>query len=198
MRSFLQKIHMYLGLLCWSILLVYGTAGLTATVFRSGPPGPHFQSSSVRTVNFVTPPNQTDKQVADGIWKTLKIPLTSPPPTYAIHRNHGNNLVVSFWTANGPINVTVLGTQDQLRIETHRNTIWAFFNNLHSTTLRDRPYDWRIRLWACYNEFAIWALLAMVITGVTLWLSSRPRYLLAQATVAVACISFVVLYFLTR
>jgi len=197
-RNLLQKIHIYLGLLCWSILFVYGIAGLTATVFRAGPPGPHFQSSSVRMESFVTPPNQTDKQVAAAVWKTLKIPLAGPPPAYAIHRDHENNLVVSFYTTNGPTHVTVLEQQNQLLIETHRNTLWAYFNNLHSTTLRGHPYDWRIRLWAYYNEFAVWALLAMALTGVYLWLSSRPRFLTAQIAVAMACVSFLVLYILTR
>jgi hypothetical protein len=189
---------MYLGLLCWSILFVYGIAGLTATVFRAGPPGPHFQSSTVRTETFVTPPNQTDKQVGDAVWRTLEIPLTGPPAAYAIRRDRQNNLVVSFWTTNGPTTVTVLEQQNRLRIESHRNTIWAYFNNLHSTTLRGRPYDWRIQLWAYYNEFAVWALLAMAMSGVCLWLSSRPRHLLAQAAIAVAGVSFVVLYILTR
>ena len=198
MRDVLQKIHMYLGLLCWSILFVYGIAGLTATVFRSGPPGPHFQSSKVQSETFVTPPNQTDKQVADAVWRTLKIPLTGPPPTYAIHRDRENNLVVSFYTTNGPTQVTVMEQRNQLRIETHRNSVWAYFNNLHSTTLRDPPYDWRIRLWAYYNEFAVWALLAMALTGVYLWLSSRPRHLLAQAAVGLSVVSFLVLYILTR
>ena len=198
MRSLLQKIHMYLGLLCWSILFVYGIAGLTATVLHSGPPGPHFQSSSVRTESFVSPPNLTDKQEADAVWATLKIPLTGPPPAYAIQRDHQNNLVVSFWTTNGPTDVTVLEQQKQLRVESHRNTVWGYLNNLHSTTLRDQPYDWRIRLWACYNEFAIWALLAMALTGVYLWLSSRPRHLLAQVSVGLSVVSFLVLYILTR
>jgi len=198
MRDVLQKIHMYLGLLCWSILFVYGIAGLTATVFRSGPPGPHFQSSTVRTETFVTPPNGTDKQVADAVWRTLKIPLTGPPPAYAIRRDRENNLLVSFYTTNGPTHVTVMEQQNQLRIETHRNTVWAYFNNLHSTTLRGHPYDWRIRLWTYYNEFAIWALLAMSLSGIYLWLSSRPRHLLAQAAVGLSVVSFLVLYILTR
>ncbi len=197
MRGLLQKIHMYLGLLCWSVLLVYGIAGLTATV-RSGSPGPHFASSTVRTESFVPSPNQTDKQVADAVWKTLRLPLTSPPPTYALHRDTQNNLVVSFWTANGATEVTVLEKQDQLRIDTHRNSIWGYFNNLHATTIRSRSYDWRIRLWAYYNEFAIWALLTMALTGVYLWLSSRPGYRLAQVAVAVAGLSFLILYMLVR
>jgi uncharacterized iron-regulated membrane protein len=198
MRNLLQKIHMYLGLLCWSILFVYGIAGLTATVFRSGPPGPHLQSSTLRTESFVPPPNQTDRQVADAVWRKLQIPLTGPPPAYAIHRDRQNNLAVNFYTANGPTFVTVLEQQNQLRIETRRNTLWAYFNNLHSTTLRGHPYDWRVRLWTYYNEFAVWALLAMGLTGVFLWLSSRPRHLLAQAAVAVAWVSFLVLYVVTR
>lgn len=189
---------MYLGLLCWSILFVYGIAGLTATVVHSGPPGPEFESSAVRTETFVAPPNETDRQVAGAVWQTLKIPLTGPPPSYAIGRDRQNDLVVSFWTANGPTDVTVLEQQHQLRIVTQRTNVWAYFNNLHSTTLHDRPYDWRIRWWAYYNEFAVWALLVMALTGVYLWLASRPRHVLAQAAVGLSVVSFLILYIQTR
>ncbi|HKT10663.1 MAG TPA: hypothetical protein VJW77_02435 [Terriglobia bacterium] len=81
---------------------------------------------------------------------------------------------------------------------TQRTNVWAYFNNLHSTTLHDRPYDWRIRWWAYYNEFAVWALLVMALTGVYLWLASRPRHVLAQAAVGLSVVSFLILYIQTR
>ena len=197
MHGLLQKIHMYLGLLSWSILFVYGIAGLTATI-RSASPEPQWAHTEVRTENFVVPANQTDKQVAVGVWKALHIPLTSPPPSYALRHDDQNNLVVSLWTTNGPIDATVMEKQNQVRVETRRNSIWEYFNNLHSTTIRDHATDWRVRLWTYYNEFAVWTLLAMALTGLLLWMTSRPRYWLARVSVGVACISFFVLYILTR
>jgi len=40
--------------------------------------------------------------------------------------------------------------------------------------------DRRMQLWAWYNHFAIWSLIAMSVTGVYLWLASRPRYRIAH------------------
>jgi len=55
-----------------------------------------------------------------------------------------------------------------------------------------------VRLWAWYNRFAIWSLIAMAITGTYLWLASRPRYRVAQYSFAGGAGAFILLYALTR
>jgi hypothetical protein len=58
--------------------------------------------------------------------------------------------------------------------------------------------DLLIRMWAWYTEFAIWSLLFMPVTGVYLWLASRPRHRWAQFSFAAGSGLFLLLYAITR
>ena len=58
--------------------------------------------------------------------------------------------------------------------------------------------DWRVRLWAFYNEVAIWALITMALSGLYLWLASRPKYRWAWVSFLTGSGAFAVLYVLTR
>jgi hypothetical protein len=55
-----------------------------------------------------------------------------------------------------------------------------------------------MRLWTWYNEFSIWSLIGMSLSGVYLWLASRPRYRPAIYVFAFGSLSFLLLYMLTR
>jgi hypothetical protein len=197
MRELIKKIHMYLGLLSFSILVVFGIAGLRATIL------PRFQDrpkpeASVHFESFTAPDNLTDKQVADRVWEHLKVPLSAPAPPFAIRRNGDNDLGFGFYTPAGVTRVTVLEKEDRLRIESVRNTFWAYLSNLHATTIRAASPDWRVRMWTWYNEFSIWTLLGMSLSGLYLWLSSRPRYRPAQFCFVLGSGCFIVLYLLMR
>jgi len=195
MHDLLRKIHMYLGLLSWSSLIVFGIAGLTATLHSPSDPRP---ALAVRMVEFSVAPNSTDADVADAIWKKLAVPFASPPGKWSLRRDSDNHLVVSLWSPNGVVNATVIENEARLRVETQRNSLAQAMNNLHAmTTNADNP-GWAIRMWTVYNEFAIWTLLAMALTGVALWLTSRPRFRLAQVAFLSTCVLFGVLYYVMR
>lgn len=188
---------MYLGLLNFSNLLVFGVAGLVATVSpdpESRPPLP----SEVRFADFAAPPGLPDKEVADRVYEALRLPLSGPVPEWAIRRDGEGRLLLNFYTVNGPHRVTVLPEEDRLRIETRRNGFWRYLSNLHATTLRESRDDWRIRLWTYNIELAIWSLIAMVVSGLYLWLASRPRYRLAVNAFFAGNGAFLLLYVLTR
>jgi hypothetical protein len=195
MHDLLRKIHMYLGLLSWSTLIVFGIAGLAAT-FRA--PSESKPPSQARTEEFAVAPNSTDQQVADAVWEKLNVPYAGKPREWAYHRDAANQMVVDLWTPNGVTEATVLEKEARLRVETRRNNLAQFFNDLHTMSARTEMPGWPIRLWSYYNEFAIFTLLAMALTGLALWLSSRPRYRLAQAALIFACVLFATLYFMTR
>ncbi len=196
MHDLLRRIHMFLGLLSWSILIVFGIAGLTAT--RRGERSSSETIPAVRMEDFTVAPNSTDQQVADAVWKKLAVPYAAPPQQWAYHRDSDNRLAVNLWTPNGVFDATVLEKEARLRIETQRSNLAEFLNSLHTLTINADMPGWPIRLWTYYNEFAIWTLLAMALTGVALWLSSRPRFRLAQVAFLSACGLFAALYFLTR
>ena len=197
MHKLLEQIHMYVGLLVWSALMVYGIAGLTGTV-RASRKDRAEPSVTPEVLPFVVPPNATDKQVADLAWKALQIPFTEPEPEWAMQHDSENNLTFGLYSPNGVTRVTVLEKTGQLRVERLRNSVWQYFDDLHSMTANYRRPDWRLRLWAYYNEVALWMLMAMALTGLLLWLTSRPGLGLARAAFLLATGAFVVLYFLTR
>ncbi len=188
---------MYVGLLNCAALCVFGIAGITATLERA-PAGREHRNATVAFRGFAAPADLTDAQVAAQVYRDLRIPLAAPLPNYAIHRNARNQLELSFYTVNGTRTVTVLEAERRLRIDSEeRPGFWQFLNGVHTVTADGHP-DARIRLWAWYNEFAIWSLMAMALSGLYLWLASRPRFRWAQISLTAGCGLFAALYFLTR
>ena len=107
------------------------------------------------------------------------------------------DLPLEFWSVNKVYKVLYAPKEDRLRIEITRSSLPFFIDDLHTvTSLHQR--DWRMRAWAWYNHFAIWSLMAMAISGVYLWLASRPRHRIAQYSFAGGAAVFILLYALTR
>jgi hypothetical protein len=193
-----KKIHTYLGLLNLTLVLVFGIVGLIAASQQGDRGAPPIASQS--DLAYTPPANATDRQVAADLYRFLRPQLAWPPGDAAAHRDPDRNLVVRFYTANGPIQVTVLEKEHRLHVERRRNTLGQFLSNIHSVTLLDTSgaLDWRLRLWACYTEISIWSLLGMAVSGPLLWLSSRPRFPLAWLSFGAGAVLFVALYLLVR
>src|SRR5437588_8261490 len=130
MHQWIKRIHMYLGLLNFVALTVFGIAGLTATMQagRDGPP----PVSGTRYQPFPVPANASDKEVADAVFQAVKLPLSNPIPKQAVRRNEKNELALHFFTLNGPYTVTVLERESRLRIEPMPNSVPRFLSNMHS------------------------------------------------------------------
>ncbi|MBI3679538.1 MAG: hypothetical protein HY235_04000 [Acidobacteria bacterium] len=69
---------------------------------------------------------------------------------------------------------------------------------MHETHIRNRSADWRMRLWTYYIELSIWALIVMSLTGVYLWLASRPGFRWAQLFFAAGTVCFLALWVFSR
>jgi len=195
MSRWLKKLHMYAGLLNFSILLVFGIAGLGATLRSRGTPR---ATPVVTTFDFRPPANVGDYEASLAAFEFLKLPMADPPLKSYIRRDAANNVSFGIYTPNGARIVTLLEKEGRVRLEQRRESIWNFFDNLHGTTINNRTSDLRIRLWTWYNEFSIWCLIFMSATGVYLWLASRPRYRWAQISFAAGCGIFTVLYAMSR
>ncbi len=195
MSRWLKKLHMYFGLLNFSILLVFGIAGLTATVHTHASPR---ATPVITTFDFRPPANIGDYEAAIAAFEFLKLPMATAPMVNGVRRDAANNVFFAVYTPNGARVVTLLEKEGKVQLDTRRESIWHFFDNLHGTTVNNRETDLRIRLWTWYNEFAIWSLIFMSATGVYLWLASRPRYRWAQVSFAAGSGIFVLLYAISR
>jgi hypothetical protein len=191
-----KQLHIYLGLLSFSNLIVYGIAGLTASA-QPGLERPKV-AQSVRYEPFTTAANLTDKQVADLVYNQLKLPFTRPMPDWYLRRTPSNDLLLDFVNLNGIYRVTVLENEQRLKIEEIRNSTWLFLEDIHAGTARSAQQMRLLRLWGIYNEFAMWTLIAMAVSGAYLWLSSRPGLRWAQACLLASVMAAMALYFLMR
>ena len=195
MRGLIKKIHIYIGLLNFSNLIVFGIAGLAAT-FQGGPQR-KMPAGSLRYESFTPAPGATDRQIADQVFERVRFPLSDPVPDWALHRDTYGNLPVEFWTVNGTCQALYERKENRLRIETTWSSLPFFLDDMHTLTSLKQS-DWRVRVWAAYNQFAIWSLIAMATSGVYLWLVSRARYGMAQYAFAGGAAAFILLYILTR
>jgi hypothetical protein len=184
MRALVLKLHVYAGLLTFAQLVVYGVAGLVATVEER--PRPKIVIAS-RDVAY-TPPagsgSMTDKQIADAVYRTLALPLTRPMPLFAIKRDDRNDLQLDFYNINGIHRVTVLERERRLHVEEVHNGTGTFLNDLHTVTLNDAEAPRLVRVWGYYNAFATWCLLGFCVSGVYLWLTAQARSWWAWACLA--------------
>ena len=197
MDRWIKKLHMYAGLLTFSVMLVYGASGLLAA-FHPAPEKRQRPEPVVRYEPFAPPPGATDPQVAEQVYQRLKLPLSAPLPSWAVRRDGDNNVALDFYTVNGRERVVVLEKENRLRVETTRSNFWQYLDNLHSTTMGARAKDLRVRLWKYYNEFAIWCLSGMSLSGIYLWLSSRPGHRVAQVCFGLGSGIFLLLYVAAR
>jgi len=78
MLAIVRKVHIYAGLLTFAHFVVYGIAGVVATL-HSLPVRPKIVRQT-RSVEFTAPPSSTDRQVADLVFARMHFPLTRPMP----------------------------------------------------------------------------------------------------------------------
>src|SRR3954453_7887332 len=194
MNVWVRKIHIYLGLLNFSLLIVFGLAGLVVTaeapdIFRQK------QGPTVETRDFTAPPDASDRAVAERIGFAMAPPHAGPP---VVRRNGKSQLVAEFYSVNGMTRVTLLESEHRAQVETFRNSIWRFFDNAHATTIGEESNSAVVHAWAWSIEVSIWSLAAMALSGLWLGVTARWKWAWTRVSLAAGCAAFVALYWLER
>ncbi len=197
MRRLIKKIHTYAGLLTFTLLLVYGVAGLTAT-FRKGAGTAEPAFGSPRLVAFTLPPGASKQQIADRVYDRLNPPLAERLTADLVESDVDGNPRLDFWSINGTQRVTVLAREGRLKIEQKPNDLPDYLNALHATLTAYPTSFPLLRVWGEYNHFGLFCLLFLSLSGVYLWLSSRPRYAPARLLAAEGSLVFALIYMLLR
>jgi hypothetical protein len=193
MTLWIRRIHMYLGLLNFSLLVVFGIAGLVATL--EAPDIPQKEAPPVEFREFTPAPSASDREVGQLLARTLNQAHAGPP---VVRRNATNQLVAEFYSVNGMVRATLLEGERRIQVQTFRNSIWEFIDGAHATTIAEAPPDGVVRAWAWYVEFSIWSLIAMSLSGLWLGLSSRWNYRWTRVSLAAGCMAFAALYWLEK
>jgi len=167
----LAKIHTCAGLLTFVNLIIFGAAGVGAAL----EPGGQRAAPRIEEWEFHPQAGLTDRQIAARAVAVLHLPLATPVHDFAIQHDAAGRLVFDFYHANGRNRATLLAPEGRLRVEVWRASLWKYLGTLHVTTGVFRSGDSRMQCWAWYNEFAMWCLLALMASGLAIWLRTRPR-----------------------
>ncbi|MEO8596228.1 MAG: hypothetical protein ABI759_23115 [Candidatus Solibacter sp.] len=194
MKFWVRRIHIYLGLFNFTLLCVFGLAGLVVTaeapdIFRGG------SVPVVASVPFQAPGAASDKEVGALIGQTLQ-PRHAGKPN--VRRNENRQLVADFYSVNGLVRATLLENEGRLNVETRRNSIWRFIDNAHATTPQESASSWAVNAWAWYIEISIWSLLLMSLSGIWLGLTTRWPYWWTKAALATGTTMFFVFYWAVK
>lgn len=196
MYEWMKKIHMYTGLLSFMAFVVWGVTGVHA-VFLPGPGG--YQPPQVAAEEefpFEGPGDLDDKQLAQRIFDAVRPPMTDG--YYNVHRNADGHLAFLSYGANGPRDFTYLEDQKLVRIAFRDNGLADFLSSMHASHSRRGPPELSARLWGYYNEFSTWAFLFMALSGVYMWVVTRPGLPWAQLCIGGAAVVGVILWVITR
>jgi len=195
MTEWIKKLHIYAGLLSFTAFCVWGIAGIHGTILPD-PRGRQPPAGAVRYVDFTAPGNLPDQQVADRIVETLKLPFTRTGKKP--QRDEQHHLSMTYYTPNGRRRLVLLEEENKVRIEVIQTSIWGFLSNLHAATLLHSQPAWPLKMWSLYNEFSIWSVLFLTLTGVYLWLATRPGLLWARYTLAASSGVLILYYVVVR
>ena len=195
--EWIRRLHIYTGLFSFTALMVFGAAGLIGA-FHEDPRAASRPPPVVSELDFEVPQGASDPEVAQLVYARLALRDAAPVPEWALGRNEDHVLVLHFYGPNGVTHASVLEDQKKLHVEIDRSTLGEYVNGMHALVLSHVGPQRRVRFWSMYLELSIFTLLFMVVTGVWLWLATRPRLRWAQAFFAVGTIGFVALYLLGR
>lgn len=194
--KWMKKLHTYAGLLSFTSFVVWGIVGV-AGAFAPGPDNyqpPNISES--REIPVTLPANLDDRELARYVYDNLDIPLRGGH--YNIRRETDGNLAFHIFTASGRRDVTYLEDRGIVRLEVRQNSIFGFLSTMHTAFSRRGPQTQSARLWGYYNEVAAWAFVFMTVSGLYLWLDTRPGMRWAQL-IAASSIGFsVILWIATR
>jgi hypothetical protein len=185
----ISRIHIYTGLLTLANLILYAVVGIAELWGKQKAEAPVVWEQPFQAGG------DSDRATAERVVKRLGLSLATPVHDFAIRHDVGKPLVLDFYHANGRDRVTVL--EGRIRVEHTRASLWKYLSTLHVTTAAFHSGDWRMQLWAWWNEVAMWCLIAMMGSGVWIWISkwgSRGGWRRAHRYTAVVILALLLIY----
>jgi hypothetical protein len=196
MYEWMKKIHMYAGLLTFSAFVVWGITGVYAVFLPS--PGEYQppEVAEVAETQFEAPGDLDDWELAKLIYETVDLSLAGG--FYNIRRNENGNLAFMAFTSNGRRDLTYLEERKLVRVEFRNNDVADFLSSMHTAHSRRGAPEFSVRLWAYYNEFSTWAFFFMSLSGLYMWVATRPGLPWARICFGGAVVVGVILWFVAR
>ena len=177
-----KKIHMYSGLLTFTAFVVWGVTGVHAVFLE--PPGQYKPPpiTSVREFPYKAAGGLDDERLSRAIFEVAAIPLAGG--RYNVHRDEQSNLAFNVFTINGGREVTFLEDTGIVRVAHRSNSVLSYLSSMHTAHSRRHRLTASVIAWGFFNELATWAFLFMTISGLYLWIATRPGLRWARLSLA--------------
>ena len=191
----MKKLHMYAGLLSFTAFIVWGVAGVAAT-FLPAPAERQPRKLETSYVAFEANGNANDQQLTDAMIMASGLPFIQPGRKP--QRKPQGLLQVRYFHPNGTRAIVYEEKEKRLRIEKRNSSLAGFMNTLHMQTLNHHNPGIEALLWGAYNQFSLWAVIFMTLSGIYLWIATRPGLAWAQWTFAASSAAVIGMYFVLR
>lgn len=196
MRTWMRRVHIWVGLLACIAMLDFGAAGLATAWHRTPWSGGGW---SERRIPFEVPETADDPRVAELVRQQLRIPFSRPLDEGSLQRDAEGRLTFTFFTVNADHKVTVLPGTGELSVRTRTTGPLDYLSRMHALTPHhEQTGDWRLVAWSWFVELTIYAVLLLPLTGVYLWLVARRDDRWALLSFAAGVGSFVAFWLMVR
>ena len=161
MRSWLLNVHIYLGLLCSSYLLIYGISSLNYNHEFGKPWNDKVKWERPMTIANMENNLALSESVRDALG------LVGWPLPWETRRDERGNFHFGLSRPGKHYSVDVLFAENRVAVEETRKGFWAVINSLHGRmTVPSSPF---MSLWAVYTELCNWVVLFAAASGIYLW-----------------------------
>ena len=186
---------MYSGLLSFLGLTVWGVVGVESA-FRAAPEERPRPEDAVRYVDFQPPDDIADPELAQMMIDAAQMPFITDAPRHI--RDDKNRLSMTYFSVNGRRRLVLLEDEAKIRIEKTPLDFWGYLSSAHVNTLFHSRPAWQLKFWGSYNEMSLWSVIFMAISGVYMWLATRPKLAWASWTLGAGCAIFGLFYAVIR
>lgn len=191
-----KKIHMWSGLLTFTAFVVWGITGIYAVFLPAPGEWKPPEVSSEREFPFEAPGNLDDKELSKRVFEAADLKMAGGH--YNVHRDDDQNLAFNVFTSNGRRDVTYLETEKRVRVQFRDGGLGGFVSSMHTAHSRRGAPDLPARMYGVYNEFATWAFLFMSLSGVYMWIATRPELPWARICIGATTAVTVILWWAVR
>jgi hypothetical protein len=168
MRQWILRIHLYLGLLCSSYLILFGISSLNFNHPFA------FTKPSTQTVSWersveLPPPSGDTSEEANSVREALGLPGWTLP--WETRRDAGGDLQFGMSRPGKHYTIRVLRHAGRVRVEEQRKGYWTVIRELHGLT--KVPGSRLAAVWGWYTELCTWVVVFAAVSGVYLFTARR-------------------------
>jgi hypothetical protein len=193
LTTIIKKIHMYAGLQATVALFLFCLSIIVITF----PVKPEPQSSEL---TYAGPQTRDSLEMARSLHAEFGGKSEKLPQSWMVTEGDSGPLSIQYYSPNGHRTVLFDRHSKAVRIIASPSGVSRFLEYMHEEHVGRRDWSDSAWLWAwsLYMELSIIALFTLPVTGIYIWLSSRPDQRWAQSSLAVSVVGMMIHWNLVR